>query len=460
MPLAALAAAFALIIILGWRSFGGALPMEANGYRVELPVPRALNMEVGADVTIAGVHVGDVVELRRDGYQPVAEINLEPSYAPLHEGAKAITRSKSLLGEAYIEITRGDLDAPKIEEGTRLPLSTTEPAQSIDDFLETFSPDARADLKRLARGMARGLNGRGTELNEALGTAEPFTASLHDVMRDLDDQRAQIPVLINETAAVFGAFAEREAPLQEAVRSGQRVLTTTADNDDALRETVRALPPFLEALRRVSGQLRATSPDLLAATESLEPVAPLVEPALVDLAGTSPLLETAFRRLRPVLDAGGKGLPAAESTLKVFGESSKPVYTGLRDLIPTVQLASEVHPSLVSFFANVAQWSNGQIEEAPGERASVLSAMPSFWNESIGGWVKRLPSNRPNPYPRPNGALSIGSGTLNAFDCRQTGNTEYVPPTGGNGAPPCIEQGPWEFNGESAYYPRLKRAAP
>jgi hypothetical protein len=50
------------------------------------------------------------------------------------------------------------------------------------------------------------------------------------------------------------------------------------------------------------------------------------------------------------------------------------------------------------------------------------------------------------------------SGPLRAFDCRNTANPPLVPSA--NGAPPCVEQGPWTFRGARRYYPHVEREAP
>lgn len=82
-------------------------------------------------------------------------------------------------------------------------------------------------------------------------------------------------------------------------------------------------------------------------------------------------------------------------------------------------------------------------------------------NEAIGGYQKRLPTNRQNTYPAPDSENDIAYGGLKAYDCRNTGNPliiPVIPP--GTGAPPCVTQGPWRFNGLSRYFPRLRPAKP
>jgi hypothetical protein len=62
-----------------------------------------------------------------------------------------------------------------------------------------------------------------------------------------------------------------------------------------------------------------------------------------------------------------------------------------------------------------------------------------------------IPSNRANPYAKPGYLLDVGNPHLKAFDCAGTGPSP-IP------APPCVEQGPFEFNGFTGTYPQVHRA--
>ncbi len=48
-------------------------------------------------------------------------------------------------------------------------------------------------------------------------------------------------------------------------------------------------------------------------------------------------------------------------------------------------------------------------------------------NEAIGGYQKRLPTNRQNTYPAPDSENDIAYGGLKAYDCRNTGNPSGDP---------------------------------
>jgi virulence factor Mce-like protein len=459
-PVAALALVAVLLVAFGWRAFGGSLPLQAAGYRVDVPIGDALNMEVGADVTISGVHVGDVVAVRLTHLRPVATVELKPRYAPLHAGARAIPRTKSLLGEAYIELTPGGPHRAPIPEHDTLPAADVRPAQTLDQVLETFSPRARRDFRRFTRGLAAALHGRGADLSAAIGEAGPAAADAANIAEVLARQREDLSRLIANSGEVFGAVGERDGALRLAVRSSRSVLATTARSRRALAATVRALPGFLESLTRTADGLDGAARDLGGAASALRPPAARLEPALRRLRAAAPVVSTTFRRLSPALSAGTRGLPAATGLVRAAGPALAASHGPLREAIPVVQLLAQVRESVVAFFANFGSLVNGRVYAPGGGTGTTGAAVPSFWNETIGGWLKKLPSSRGNPYPKPGAAREIAEGGLLSFDCRHLGNRQYIPPTGGHGAPPCRTQGAWTFNGRTAYYPRLQPTPP
>lgn len=460
VPLVVIALLGVLVVVFGWRAFGGALPLQSESYRVEVPLPDALNMEVGADILISGVHVGDVVAVRQRQGTPVVTVQLAPKYAPLHAGATAIPRTKSLLGEAYIEMTPGRGDAATIPDGGRLPAASVQQAQPLDKVLEAFTPTARRHLQGFVHGAAAAFRDRGEDVSAIVGAGAPAASDLGDVLGTLASQRDDLSDLIANSGSVFRAVGEREGAVADAVRSGNAVLASTARRQRALAATVRVLPGFLRSVTGVSRQIEAASGEVDRAVDALRPAAPKVAPTLRELQLTAPGLTRTFERLLPLMAASGRGLPAASRLIRSAGSSFAQVHPTLRELIPVLQLLAQVRDSAIAFLGNIGSTVNGTIALPGGLNGGVVSAVPSFWNETIGGWIKKLPSSRYNPYPKPRAAAEIANGGLLSFDCRHLGNRLYVPPTGGTGSPPCRLQGPWTFNGRSAYYPRLQLSPP
>ena len=72
-----------------WITFGGPIPLKAEGYRFRVPFNEATQLAVESDVRISGVPVGKVkaVELNDDG-QADATIELDSDYAPVRRHSR------------------------------------------------------------------------------------------------------------------------------------------------------------------------------------------------------------------------------------------------------------------------------------------------------------------------------------------------------------------------------------
>lgn len=447
-----------VLTLLVFRVFGGTLPLEAKGYRFTMPLPQASNLVTGSDVQIAGVTIGEVVEVGRVGNAAQATLEIKPEYVPVRHGARAIARTKTLLGEGYVELTPGPRSAAPIADGGRMAASHVQANVQLDEFLQTFGPDTRTRMHELFAGLSTAVAGQSRALNDALGSAAPLAGSVDQVLGVIDDQRHDLQGLVASSAGVLGAIGERQGLVRAAVRAGNDVLTVTARRNRGLRATVRALPPFLNQLRSTSQAITAAGPDLEAAVGALAPVAPKALPAIEQINAAAPEFRALFNALPGTITAGKQGLPALSAMVKSTRTAFAEFYPTARELIPIVQLMAANPTAPEAPFADVAALTNGLFVGPGGLVQHYAKGLPTVWNETIGGWVKRLPTNILNPYVKPGGQADIAKlGHVKAFDCRNVKNPPYVPSTG-TGSPPCDLQGPWEFNGKSAFYPRLELA--
>ena len=80
-----------------------------NGYRIEARFQNVGSLKVKSPVTVAGVRVGRVAEIRFDlnTYQAVVAMNIDGRYnnLPVDTGASILT--SGLLGEQYVELEPG-----------------------------------------------------------------------------------------------------------------------------------------------------------------------------------------------------------------------------------------------------------------------------------------------------------------------------------------------------------------
>jgi ABC-type transporter Mla subunit MlaD len=448
-----------IIVTLGlYTAFGGSTPFAPEGYRVSLPLPEATNLVPGSGVQIAGVKIGRIVSVTRQGNGARVTIELQTRFAPLRIGASAIARTKTLLGEGYIEIAPGPRSARPIPDGGQLPAARVDHEVQLDQFLSTFDPATRARLRETFAGLAAATRGRGPALNDVLGELAPFTTSLDQVLGTVRAQQVALRRVVASSGDVLGTVGDESGAARAAVTSGNALLDATARRNVALSRTVTALAPFLGQLRTTSNAVTAASPTLNAAVGALLPAAPLLAPALRSVDRAAPQFRGLFAELPSVLQTGTTALPSLTRIVRATRAGFKQFYPTSRELIPFMQLLA-LNRNIVDILANVADVTSGSFVGPGGKVIGTASGVITVWNETISGWTHKLPTNRQNPYPKPPDALlETGQlGVLKAYDCRNIHNPLVIPPTG-TGAPPCILQGPWPFNGKSAYYPRLTLA--
>src|SRR5947209_8601336 len=115
------AVAFALscigLIIFVWTQFGGTIPFGPQGYRVGALFKETGLLVPNADVRIAGVNVGKVASVQARGVNSFVTLDIQHNYAPIPTDTRAILRQKTLLGEAYVELSTGNGAGPKFADG-------------------------------------------------------------------------------------------------------------------------------------------------------------------------------------------------------------------------------------------------------------------------------------------------------------------------------------------------------
>src|SRR6266487_1075265 len=95
------------LILFVWITFGGPVPLQPKKYEFHAIFSNASQLLPNADVRIAGVNVGKVVQVKQAGERTDATIALTRKYAPIPSDAHAILRQKTLLGETFVAVTPG-----------------------------------------------------------------------------------------------------------------------------------------------------------------------------------------------------------------------------------------------------------------------------------------------------------------------------------------------------------------
>ena len=246
---------FGLLLFL-WLSFGGPIPLKPKGYRVQVGFPEATQLGLEADVRVAGVSVG---KLRKKELDPHVEPHARrrsrstASTRRSEADARAILRQKSILGETYVELTPGS-SKKTIPEGGRLPNGSSSRRSSS-------TRSSRRSTRRRARrssvwqqDLAEGIDGRGRDFNDALGTLPGFAKDGADVLaRPRQPGGRGQPARQEHRRDLRRADRERAAALEPDHLRGPRLRRHRVAAGRARRDD----PDLPDLPRRVQGDARA-----------------------------------------------------------------------------------------------------------------------------------------------------------------------------------------------------------
>ena len=167
------------ILLFLWITFGGPTPFKAQPYVIKIPFDEATQLAEQSDVRISGVDVGKVqnIGLSPSRQQSLATLDIEDKFAPLPKSTRAMLRTKTLLGETYVELTPGNRNGPKLQDGDTLPDASVEKSVQLDEIFRTFNPKTRAAFQSWMQEASVAIDGQSASLSNAL--AESTRPSLN-----------------------------------------------------------------------------------------------------------------------------------------------------------------------------------------------------------------------------------------------------------------------------------------
>lgn len=447
-----------LLAVFVWTQFGGTVPFAPQGYRFSARFTEIGLLEPGADVRISGVNVGRVQAVANRGVDSLVTMELSPQYAPVPADTRAILRQKTLLGEAYVELSTGNRSAPKLPDGGALPRSQVAPTQQLDQVLGAFGPSAQHDLTEFLSGGAAAVAGQEPALNAAIGNLAPASSSLQQIMATLSRQQGDVRSLIRSSAVVLTILGQRSAALQTLIGAGNQVLSTTAARNHELTATVNALPPFLAELRNSLRGLGTTLALAKPSLDALRPAVPLVRPTLSELIALSkPAIQLLHRAPTLVHDAI-VALPAITRLDRALHPAFHALEPAILQLTPVISFVGLYRRELTMAMADLAATMEATAPAAtPSGAASYLRAISIFGNESSFGESVREPATRTNTYFAPGELANIAHGGLLAASCANTGNPSQS--NFGFGNVPCRVQPGFGWAGLTRYFPHVTAAA-
>jgi phospholipid/cholesterol/gamma-HCH transport system substrate-binding protein len=258
----------------------------------------------GQTVTVAGVNVGEVADVRLEDGRAIVTLELDsPDLGPVYRNATMLLRPKTGLNDMSVQLDPGtpDPELPdrgRLREGDRLPAAATLPHVNPDEVLAALDADTRRYVAVLVNASGDGLAGRGRALRAFLRAGRPPLEKTARIAQALRDRRAELRRLVTSLRRLAGAARASDEDLAELVESSAQVLATLGDRERELSVSVAGLPGALAATTGALRETRALAADAGPALDALVPVAERLGPALDRL---EPLLRDAEPILRDEL---------------------------------------------------------------------------------------------------------------------------------------------------------------
>ncbi len=478
---------FGLLLFL-WVVFGGATPLRAKGYRITAQFRQAGQLAQEADVRISGVPVGKVKSIDTNNVTGASDVVLEIKhrYAPLPRNTRLRLRSKTLLGETYVELTPGDRSSGILPDGGRLKRASVAPTVQLDEIISTFDAPTRRAFQVWQQEQALATAGRGKDISDTIAQFAPLEEQATELLTILDDQAPQLTKLISGTGQVFSSISARGSDLTSLIRNSNKVFTTIARRDTQFADIWRTLPTFQRETRTLLATLHGF-------VNRTDPLVTQLTPAFHELSRTFIATEDLAPDLRRLLTgvdsaqrAGVKGLPAVNSFLADLTPFLGALSPTLSQLNPFLQYVGAYRSDLTSFFANSVASTNATVPDTSDPRgaANALRTVNPLSPEGLAAYPSQLRTRRPNAYPFPGSTLKVGelltpTGGPPVFRSTQCSNgiaPKLAPDAAATigqqlvdrinqfvfagdpanvPAPRCIQQGPFTASGKTSQFPQI-----
>ncbi len=423
-------ACFGILLFL-WVTFGGPTPFKAKSYQVTVPFNEASQLAEQSDVRIFGVDVGKVesIELGPNGHESVALLNIDDKYAPLPRGTRAMLRTKTLLGETYVELTPGSKGEPALQDGDQLPAGQVAESVQLDEIFQAFNPETRAAFEEWMQQAAVAIEGQGQNLSYAIGNFEPTFKEFEGLFRVLNSQKLAVSKLYSNGTRTFEALRGREGELANLIRSSNELFSTTAKRDKDIEALFRAFPTFQDESRLTVARLQGFAINADPLSRQLVPVAEQLSPTLIKFGELAPEAKQLFEALPAVEREAPTGFPAFR---RFFRDQFPPLLRAIdpfvRNLNPLVTGLDLYKSSVTSFFGNLTAATNAELTEtnAAGNKIHFVRTLGPINAESIASYPSRLALNRNSAYSPPGWALEIlhGLPSFNTGNCTSGLNAE------------------------------------
>jgi phospholipid/cholesterol/gamma-HCH transport system substrate-binding protein len=412
---AAVAVAFAIggLVLFGVMSarFGGPSLRLGAQRTLHVAVRDTLGLSARSDVLVRGVRAGRVAGVHVRGDSATLDLVLDGEPVVVHRGATVRVGTKTLLGEAYVDLDPGPQAAPVLPSGARLGLASARDDVEVDEALRTLGPAARRDLRATLAEAGRGAAAPQTSarVGETVDALHATVAQLRALGGELRGEDGDLAAAVDASRQVVGELAARDGAVRDLVRNGRATLAATARRASALRAAAGELPRLLDAGRGALSAARPLLRDARPLAADLRAAAPAVAAAARRAPPVAGDLLAVLRRARALRRSATPVLRAARPLLRAAGPALARLQPALANVVTMARYLAPRPNTIAAWFANTADL--GRSGDAKGSWARFLIFADP---QSAGGAPSTLGANsytrpgdaahnepyRPGDYPR------------------------------------------------------------
>jgi phospholipid/cholesterol/gamma-HCH transport system substrate-binding protein len=251
--------------------------VRERGYPLKTVFPTVAGLVEGAEVRVAGYHVGEVkqMQLTESGVEVTMFVREE---VRIRRGARAAVGTIGLLGEKYVEITSGPIDAPYVGAGE---IIYGQPPTSIDQVvsvLNSITSDV-GDMVEHVRGLIASEESKKRwnafletfdHLNKL--TMELSTTNKPKVDQMFDDAQAISADLREDVPQVVANLREFTFELKKMIEENRSEVRASVANMNKISARLDSLIATLDDLLKKINQGEGTVGELLMGEETKENV--------------------------------------------------------------------------------------------------------------------------------------------------------------------------------------------
>ena len=224
-------------------------------FKAEFETAQAVVPGQGQTLRVAGVRVGDVQSVEVDNGKGVVTFAVDRKFLPIYNDATILMRPTTGLKDMFFDMDPGTRAAGEMEEGATLSVANTAPDVNLDEILSGLDADTQAYLRLLLVGAGKGLEGRGRDLGQVLGSLGPLNEDLAKLNSKVAQRKDNLARLIHNLNLLTAAVGHSEDDLTQLVDSSNAALGAIASQDTDTQRAVHLLGPTLAQAHQTLAQV-------------------------------------------------------------------------------------------------------------------------------------------------------------------------------------------------------------